>query len=107
MNMSDTEGKHERLEYVKASYRQGGYWRRRPYTRDNPTIAQRLVRSQFIRIAHFEGTGKFGSIRVGDKVIPRSAKVIKDKMKPVTVPKPEVVTVPVILVRELLKRIEG
>ncbi len=95
----------EELEYVKPSYRQRGYWRKRPYTRDNPTEAQRMVRSQFIRIAHFEGTDQFGTIKVGDKVIPRSAKVIKDKMKPVTVPKPEVMTVPFIPDRELLMKI--
>lgn len=95
----------EQLEYVKPSYRQGGYWRRRPYTRDNPTIAQRKVLSQFTKIAHYEGTGKFGTIEVEGKVIPRSAKVIKDKMKPVTVPKPELMPGWILLDRELLKKI--
>ncbi len=91
-------------EFVKASYRQGSYHRKRPYTRDNPTLAQRKVRYQFAKIAHEEGTDKFGTIKVEGKEIPRSAKVIKDKMRPVTVPKP--VLMPVyFLERELLKRI--
>lgn len=92
------------MEYVKPSYRQGGYWRKRPYTRDNPTKAQRLLRSQFIRIAHFEGTDQFGTVRVGKKVIPRSAKVIKDKVKPVTVPKPVLMPGWVLFDWELLRR---
>ncbi len=91
-------------EFVKASYRQGGYWRRRAYTRDNPTKAQRLLRSQFIRIAHFEGTDQFGTVEVDGKVIPRSAKVIKDKVKPVTVPKPVLMPSWVLFNWELLRR---
>ncbi len=92
-------------EFVKASYRQGSYYRKRPYTRDNPTLAQRKVRAQFATIAHEEGTNQFGTITVEGKEIPRSAKVIKDKMRPVTVPKPKLMPGYILLDRELLKRI--
>lgn len=92
-------------EFVKASYRQGSYFRKRAYTRDNPTLAQRKIRAQFAEIAHEEGTDQFGTIVVEGKEIPRSAKVIKDNMRSVTVPKPKLMPGYMFLDRELLERI--
>ncbi len=95
----------EELEYVKPSAHQAGYFRKRPYTRDNPTKAQRQIRIQFIKAAHYKGTDQFGTIKVGDKVIPRSAKVIQDNVKAVVEPKPKLM--PIYVRLPIIKKIKG
>ena len=99
----------EKTEVVKASHRQQEYRRKRPYTRDLPTVKQRLQLQQFTRIAHFEGTDNFGTVETADgNVIPRTAKIMKDRMKPVEVAEAEAeVEADRRLIEEIIRGIES
>ena len=94
--------------YVKGSLRQKGYYRRRPFTYDQPTKDQRKARAQFGVIAHEQGIDKTGKVEIVDnrgqvKEIPTSAVPIMQEMKPVTPIEPQRVVV-VVSPLERLKR---
>jgi len=80
----------EETHYVKGSRRQRGYYRRKPYTYDNPTIAQRKVRATLARTAFEKGRDKIGMTQTIDregkvKEYPASAVPIIEEMKGVRV----------------------
>lgn len=68
-------------------------------------MAQRRARYELARIAHEDALDQVGTVEVEGKTIPLSAKIIKEKMKPVTVPKPMPIPTWVLTDRELLRRI--
>jgi len=79
----------EELHWVRASSRQRGYWRRKPYIYRNPTRNQRRARYELARIAHDIGREQWGTVTLEDgRVIPASAIPIMENMRPVTEPKP-------------------
>lgn len=86
-----------RWEFVRASKRQQAYWRKRPYTRDSPTLAQREFRYAAARAAR-EATGQTGLRSYGNKDIPpttlRVAEALKGKRfsAPKTRPVPQILT---------------
>jgi len=80
----------EETHYVKGSRRQKGYYRRKPYTYDHPTKAQRKIRAILARTAYDQGREKFGLARVVDeegnvKEVPASAIPIMQEMKGIQV----------------------
>ena len=104
---SSRSSEDDMQHYVKGSLRQKGYYRKRPYTYDQPTKDQRKARAQFGVIAHEQGIDKTGKVEIVDnkgqeKEVPASAVPIMQNMKPVAAPKPE--RIPVVSPLERLKR---
>lgn len=92
-NQDRSRSDDDLLQFVRGSLRQSGYYRKRPYTYDHPTPAQRVARALFARIAHDKGRDKFGKETIIDKTgqekeVPASAVPIMENMKPVTPPEP-------------------
>lgn len=84
----------EEVHYVRGSWRNKGYWRKKPYIYRHPTENQRRARSLFIRIAHEEGLNQWGTTEIeveGEiKTIPKSAEKIRQLMHPVSRPSPPI-----------------
>ena len=77
------------LEYVQPTKTRKGYWRRRSFARDLPSVHQRRVRALFARSA-FEQRGDFGKAEVVGKdgkvkVLPKTAGAVQDNMKGVKI----------------------
>lgn len=68
-------------EWVRGSWRNKGYFRRRPYTRDHPTLAQRKVRYAVAKLAHEKATGKTGTVIIDGKECPVAAKIVKENLE--------------------------
>jgi len=68
-------------EYVRRSKRQSSYYRRVPWCRAHPTLAQKKVRYALGKLAHDKAYGTTGMVLDGDREIPASAHVIKKHMK--------------------------
>lgn len=60
------------FEFVRRSWRNRAYIRRKPYTRGFPTLYQRRQRYALAKIAH-ENAGAVGTVQYGDKTIPVTA----------------------------------
>lgn len=80
----------EETHYVRGSRRQSGYYRRKPYTYDNPTKAQRKMRAVLARTAFEKGRDKTGMTQTIDekgkvKEFPASAVPIIEEMKGIRV----------------------
>ncbi|MDI6814170.1 MAG: hypothetical protein QMD10_11630 [Desulfitobacteriaceae bacterium] len=73
------------IHYVKSSKRQKGYFRKRPYHYDTPTLAQRKARAILARVAFEKGRDKTGKVQiVKDDVVkeaPASAVPVMEEMK--------------------------
>lgn len=70
-----------KVEYVKASKRQRAYFRRRPYTRDDPGPGQAAHRVKFATTAA-ENRGKKGKFKMLDgREISRTAALLGDKLR--------------------------
>jgi len=96
--------KSDQYEFVRASFRQCGYWRRRPYTRDFPSLAQRRVQYAAAHAAR-SAAGETGLRKYRNKEVPpamlRVAEVLRGKK--FATPKPR--SVPLIL-KELTETLE-
>jgi len=87
MPFFDEEGNE--LEYVKPTKTRKGYFRRRPFARDMPSLHQRRSRALFARSAH-ENRGKRGKVEVVGKdgvvkELPKTAAAVQDNMKGVRI----------------------
>lgn len=91
----------EEQHYVRGSRRQSGYYRRKPYTYDQPTKAQREARAILARTAFEKGRDRFGKEEIVDragevKEVPASAAAIAEEMRGIVIsPKP--VEVPAVM----------
>jgi len=86
------------LEYVQPTKTRKGYWRRRSFACDLPSVRQRRVRALFGRSA-FEQRGDFGKAEIvgkdgKTKVLPKTAGAVQDNMKGVKISpeKPRVIS---------------
>lgn len=68
-------------EYVRRSKHQSSYYRRVPWCRAHPTLAQKKVRYALGKLAHEKAFGTTGMVFDGEREIPSSANVIKKNMK--------------------------
>jgi hypothetical protein len=96
MPIFDQEGSE--LEYVQPTKTRKGYWRRRPFDRDLPSVHKRRTRALFARSAYEQRSG-FGKAEIvgkdgKTKDVPRSAEAVQDNMKgiKITPEKPRVIS---------------
>jgi len=88
------------MHYVKGSRRMRGYWRRKPYTYDHPTKAQRRTHAVLARIAFEKGRNKFGTVEIIDgagkvKEVPASAIPIIVEMRGLVIKPPLLKVIPI------------
>ena len=86
------------LEYVQPTKTRKGYWRRRSFDRDLPSVHKRRARALFARSAYGQ-RGDFGKAEVVGKdgkvkVLPKTAVAVQDNMKGVQISpeKPHVIS---------------
>lgn len=72
----------DQWEFVRGSFRQRAYWRRRPYTRDAPSVAQRKVQYAVAQAGR-RATGETGLRRYRNREVPpamlRVAELLRGK----------------------------
>ena len=109
MPVFDEDGRE--LEYVRPTRTRKGYWRRRPFSRDMPSLHQRRARALFARSAH-EERDRFGKAEIVGKDgkvkdVPNSAAAVQDNMKDVqiTPEKPRKISDYVAVPLEVIKKI--
>ena len=86
--------------YERKKPRVGGYTRRKPYTYDHPTRAQRQARAVLARTAFEKGRDRFGVTEIvgreGEvKEVPASAAAVAEEMRGLEI-KPRVIEAPTI-----------
>ena len=83
------DGEGNELEYVQPTKTRKGYWRRRPFDRDLPSVHKRRVRALFAQSA-FRQRDSFGKAEVVGKdgkvkELPKTAEAVQQNMKGVKI----------------------